>query len=346
MTIVNVFYRQLNRRTHRLSGITHVMVRFVLRLQAVDNLHRLFHRRFGDIDLLETTGQRTIFLKDVAELLVGGGADHPDLAAGKQRFNQVSRIDLAARSRPRTDNGVDFINKQDAVGILLQLFEQRFEAFFKIATIFGPCQQRANVERVDGAVGHHFRHIALHNAPGKAFGDRSFTDAGFTHQQWVIFTATAQDLNRTLQLFFTADQGINAADASKLIEVGGEVFHTFLPAGLLFIARLASAVIGRLARLVFACTMRNEVHHIESADFMFTQQVSGLRLLLAENGHQYVGAGHFAAARRLHVEDGALQHTLEAQRRLGVALFFRGWQDGCGLFDEGFKFLTQCHQVH
>ncbi len=43
---------------------------------------------------------------------------------------------------PRTDNGVDFINKQDAVGILLQLFEQRFEAFFKIATIFGPCQQR------------------------------------------------------------------------------------------------------------------------------------------------------------------------------------------------------------
>ena len=43
---------------------------------------------------------------------------------------------------PCTDNGVDFINKQDAVGILLQLFEQRFKAFFKIATIFGPCQQR------------------------------------------------------------------------------------------------------------------------------------------------------------------------------------------------------------
>jgi hypothetical protein len=38
--------------------------------------------------------------------------------------------------------------------------------------------------------------------------------------------------------------------------------------------------------------------------------------------------------------------TLEAQRRLGVALFFRGWQNGCGLFDEGFKFLTQRHQVH
>ncbi len=63
MTIVNVFHRQFNRRTHRFGGITHIMVRFVLRLQAVDNLDRLFHRRFGNIDLLETAGQRTIFSK-------------------------------------------------------------------------------------------------------------------------------------------------------------------------------------------------------------------------------------------------------------------------------------------
>ena len=312
MTIVNVFHRQFYRRTHRFGGITHIMVRFVLRLQAVDNLDRLFHRRFGNIDLLETAGQRTIFFKDVAELLVSGGANHPDLAAGKQRFDQVSRIDLAARRRSRTDDGVDLINEQDAVGILLQLFQQRFKAFFKIATVFRPGQQRTNIKRVDGAVSHDFRHIALHNTPGKAFGDGGFTDAGFPHQQRVIFTPTAQHLNGALQLFFTADQGIDAANASKLIEVGGEVFHTFLPAGLLFIARLASAVIGRLARLIFACTMRNEVHHIESAHFMFTQQVGGLRLLLAENRHQHVGAGHFAAARRLYVEDGALQHTLEA----------------------------------
>ncbi len=68
MTIVNVFHRQFYRRTHRFGGITHIMVCFVLRLQAVDNLDRLFHRRFGNIDLLETAGQRTIFFKDVAEL--------------------------------------------------------------------------------------------------------------------------------------------------------------------------------------------------------------------------------------------------------------------------------------
>ncbi|CNT59999.1 Protein of uncharacterised function (DUF3170) [Salmonella enterica subsp. enterica serovar Bovismorbificans] len=54
MAVIDIFYRQLDRRTHRFRGITHVVVRFVLRFQAVDNLHRLFHRRLGNINFLET----------------------------------------------------------------------------------------------------------------------------------------------------------------------------------------------------------------------------------------------------------------------------------------------------
>jgi anion-transporting ArsA/GET3 family ATPase len=37
-----------------------------------------------------------------------------------------------------------------------------------------------------------------------------------------VMADSAQHLNGALQLFFTADQGIDAANASKLIEVGGE----------------------------------------------------------------------------------------------------------------------------
>ena len=55
MTIVDVFHRQLDRRSHRFSGITHIVVRFILRFQAVDDLHRLFDRRLGHVDFLETT---------------------------------------------------------------------------------------------------------------------------------------------------------------------------------------------------------------------------------------------------------------------------------------------------
>jgi len=47
-----------------------------------------------------------------------------------------------------------------------------------------------------------------------------------------------------------------------------------------------------------------------------------MRILLAEDRHQYICTGHFllAVRRRLHVHDRALDHTLEAERRLGVDL--------------------------
>ena len=65
--------------------------------------------------------------------------------------------------------------------------------------------------------------------------------------------------------------------------------------------------------------MGNKVNHIESADFVFAQQVGRLRLLLAEDGDQT-----FAPVTSLRPEDWteyrALQHTLEAERRLCVAL--------------------------
>ncbi len=41
-----------------------------------------------------------------------------------------------------------------------------------------------------------------------------------------------------------------------------------------------------------------------------------MALALGENRHQHVGAGHFFAPRRLHVDRGALHDTLEAGRRL------------------------------
>ena len=276
MTIVDVFHRQLHRRTHRFGGITHIVVRFVLRFQTVDDLHGFFNRGFSHIDFLETTRQGTIFLKDVAELLIRCGTNHADLTAGEQRFDQVSGIHLATRGRTGTDDGVDLIDKQNAVGVLLELFQKRLKAFFKIAAVFSARQQRANIQRVDGAIGNHFRYVALHNTPGETLGNRGFTDAGFTHQQRVVLAATAQYLDRALQLFIATNQRVDTANASKLVEIGGEVFHTILPACLLFIVIDLIAGIRCLVRLVFTRSVRDKVNHVESADFVFAQQVGSL----------------------------------------------------------------------
>ncbi|CRZ91431.1 Uncharacterised protein [Vibrio cholerae] len=44
---------------------------------------------------------------------------------------------MTARSGTRTDDGVNFIDKQDGVFLFLKLFQNRFETFFEITTIFG-----------------------------------------------------------------------------------------------------------------------------------------------------------------------------------------------------------------
>ena len=43
-----------------------------------------------------------------------------------------------------------------------------------------------------------------------------------------------------------------------------------------------------------------------------------MALALGEDRDQHIGAGHLLAARRLHMDDGALDHALEPGRRLGI----------------------------
>ena len=67
--------------------------------------------------------------------------------------------------------------------------------------------------------------------------------------------------------------------------------------------------------------MGNAVHDIEARDVLLVEQIDRMRLTLAEDRDQHVGAVHFLLARGLHVEHRTLQHALEAQGRLGVAIF-------------------------
>jgi hypothetical protein len=66
--------------------------------------------------------------------------------------------------------------------------------------------------------------------------------------------------------------------------------------------------------------VRDEVHDIEARHALALQEVHRVRILFAEDGDQDVGACDFLLARRLDVQDRALDHALETERRLGVDL--------------------------
>ena len=117
---------------------------------------------------------------------------------------------------------------------------------------------------------------------------------------------------------------------------------------LLALGARAAALAGlrRLGRIALLDAVGDEVDDVEAGHALLVQVVDGVRVLLAEDRDQHVGAGDFllAAAGGLHVHDRALDHALEAERRLGVDLV--GAADGGRVFlDEAEQALAQVVEV-
>ena len=92
--------------------------------------------------------------------------------------------------------------------------------------------------------------------------------------------------------------------------------------------------------LVLAHTVRNEIDHVETGHALLVQVIDRVRVLLAEDSHQHVDAVNFLLAGRLHVVDRALEHALETQRRLSIALV-AGRQHRHGFEDDRFQILAE-----
>ena len=90
--------------------------------------------------------------------------------------------------------------------------------------------------------------------------------------------------------------------------------------------------------------VRDVVDDVEARDVLAIQQEHGVALLLAEDRDQHVGDADFLLAARLHVEHRPLQHALEAQRRLHLALL-AFLQARRGLVDVFLELLLELAQI-
>ena len=81
-----------------------------------------------------------------------------------------------------------------------------FQPLLEVAAVAGAGEECAHVEGEDGAFGEHFRHIALDDALGQAFGDGGFADAGVADIEGVVLGAAAEDLDRALDFRVAADE--------------------------------------------------------------------------------------------------------------------------------------------
>jgi hypothetical protein len=144
----------------------------------------------------------------------------------------------------------------------------------------------------------------------------------------------------------SADQRVDLAFQRQLVEVAGELVQRIALrlAALLAFTLTAGHARGRLVADL-GDAVRNVIDHVEPGDFLLVHEIHRVRILLAEDRHQHVRAGDFLPAGGLHVIHRALQHALEAQRGLRIALV-AGRQHRHGLVDDAFQVGRQPRQVH
>ena len=80
LAVMDVFRGKLHRGADRFRRIAHLMVLFVIGLEPLQDLHRIFKRWLIHINLLEAPHQSAVLFKMRAKFLVGGGTDAADRA--------------------------------------------------------------------------------------------------------------------------------------------------------------------------------------------------------------------------------------------------------------------------
>ncbi len=137
----------------------------------------------------------------------------------QRRLEQVGGVHRPARGRAGADDGVDLVDEQDRVLVLLDLLHHLLQALFEVAAIARAGEQRAHVEGEHGRAGEHLRHLAADDLARQAFGDRRLADAGIADQQRVVLLPPAQHLDGALHLGLAADQRVDAPVARLAIEI-------------------------------------------------------------------------------------------------------------------------------
>ena len=142
--------------------------------------------------------------------------------------------------------------------------------------------------------------------------------------QRVVLGPATQDLDAALDLGHAADQRIDLALAGLLVEVdavGLERLAAGLDGSLLLVglARIGSLGLFGLGRAgLLGDAVGDVVDRVVPRHVLLLQEVGGVAFALREHGDQHIGPGDLVAAGRLHMDHGALDHALEAGRRLGV----------------------------
>jgi hypothetical protein len=251
------------------------------------------------------------------------------LPGGERGLEQVRGVHGAARGGTRADDGVDLVDEHDRVRVGLDLLHDLLEALLEVAAVAGAGEQRAHVEGEDRRVLENLRDLALYDLARETFRDGGLAHARIADEERIVLLAAAENLDRAVHFGDAADERVDLALFRLLVEVDAVSVQRVA----LFLGALIRILSGRtLGRFLLGAARRpalgeawalgdtvgDVVHRVVAGHVLLLQEIGGVALALGEDRDEHVGAGHFFATGGLDMDHRALDHALEARRRLGI----------------------------
>ena len=284
-------------------------------LESAQNRNRVLHARLADHDRLEAALERRVFLDVLAVLVQCRCTDAAQLAARKERLQEVARIHRALGGT-RADDRMHLVDEEENLPLgLCNLVEYRLEAFLKLTAEFRARDECAHVERVERLVLQRLGHIPRYDAAGKPFDNRRLADARLADQHWVVLRAARENLDRAANLLVTSDHGVELVRARCCRQIA-PVFLERLIALLRVVARdvLLAVLLNRILHgaLCQAELARDALYLVAPVRDECEQEMLRRDVLVLHRLRQFLGTpehahhihAHAETVRSTHARDG------------------------------------------
>src|SRR5579859_1126925 len=259
-----------DREVDRIIGVADRMKLLVAVFDAHDDLDRIIFVRRRNLDRLETTLERAVFLDRLAVFRRRGCAYALNLSTRKSRFQNVGRVQRTLGGTG-THQSMKLVDEDDGVLILHQLFHDGLEPLFELATVLGPGDDEREIERQYTLVSEETGHFAVRDALREPFDNGRLSYSRLADQNRIVLGAAAQDLHHPLEFLITADQRVKLVVHRGLGQVAGELNQQ---AGFTIALRRRGLLLGRPRQLLTngKQTQSALVQYLRCEALLFTQQ--------------------------------------------------------------------------
>ena len=213
----------------------------VLRAEPTNHLDghilvRLFHQY-----RLEATFEGGVLFDVLAVLRLGRRADGLELASGEGGLHHVACVD-GALCRPRSNDGVQFVDEQDDLTLrLAYLVHDALEPFLELAPELAPCHHAPDIQRQHAATLQLLGHVARRDGLGKALCYGRLAHTRPSDEDGIVLRPPDERLHHPPYLVVPSNDRVELPATGQIGQVQAEPLQRLVPALGLLIAHPAAA---------------------------------------------------------------------------------------------------------